>query len=126
MGGATSGYCATGQVVYGRNRTLSLAPASTEKLALSFALLSRLGPVYRIETRVLHTVQAFLASGGHMLLFRGPSGPSEPGIVVPPLEWQDTHPLVDALQSRLTVLVKRVIGPVVSVPRGTARKLDPT
>lgn len=44
---------ATGQVVYGRNRTLSLAPASTEKLALSFALLSRLGPVYRIETRVL-------------------------------------------------------------------------
>jgi serine-type D-Ala-D-Ala carboxypeptidase/endopeptidase (penicillin-binding protein 4) len=43
----------TGQVVYGRNRTLSLAPASTEKLALSFALLSRLGPVYRIETRVL-------------------------------------------------------------------------
>jgi serine-type D-Ala-D-Ala carboxypeptidase/endopeptidase (penicillin-binding protein 4) len=43
----------TGRVVYGRNRTLSLAPASTEKLALSFTLLSRLGPTYRIETRVL-------------------------------------------------------------------------
>ena len=43
----------TGRVVYGRNRTRSLAPASTEKLALSFALLSRLGPTYRIETRVL-------------------------------------------------------------------------
>ena len=43
----------TGQVVYRRNPALSLAPASTEKLALSFALLSHLGPVYRIETRVL-------------------------------------------------------------------------
>jgi D-alanyl-D-alanine carboxypeptidase/D-alanyl-D-alanine-endopeptidase (penicillin-binding protein 4) len=43
----------TGQVVYRRNPALSLAPASTEKLALSFTLLSRLGPVYRIETRVL-------------------------------------------------------------------------
>ena len=43
----------TGQVVYRRNPMLSLAPASTEKLALSFTLLSRLGPVYRIETRVL-------------------------------------------------------------------------
>lgn len=44
---------ATGRIVYQRNRSLSLAPASTEKLALSFALLSRLGPAYRIETRVL-------------------------------------------------------------------------
>jgi serine-type D-Ala-D-Ala carboxypeptidase/endopeptidase (penicillin-binding protein 4) len=43
----------TGEIVYRRNRTRSLAPASTEKLALSFTLLSRLGPVYRIETRVL-------------------------------------------------------------------------
>jgi 16S rRNA (guanine527-N7)-methyltransferase len=78
----------------------------------------------RLETRVLHTVQAFLASGGHVLLFRGPSGPSEPDVVVPPLEWQDTHPLVDTLQSRLTVLVKRDIGPTVNVPRGTTRQLD--
>jgi len=43
----------TGRIVYERNRTLSLAPASTEKLALSFSLLSVLGPTYRIETRVV-------------------------------------------------------------------------
>jgi serine-type D-Ala-D-Ala carboxypeptidase/endopeptidase (penicillin-binding protein 4) len=43
----------TGRIVYERNRTRSLAPASTEKLALSFSLLSVLGPTYRIETRVI-------------------------------------------------------------------------
>lgn len=43
----------TGEVVFGRNRSRSLAPASTEKLSLSFALLSVLGPTYRIETRVV-------------------------------------------------------------------------
>jgi D-alanyl-D-alanine carboxypeptidase/D-alanyl-D-alanine-endopeptidase (penicillin-binding protein 4) len=43
----------TGAVVFTRNGTLSLAPASTEKLTLSYALLARLGPVYRIRTVVL-------------------------------------------------------------------------
>jgi D-alanyl-D-alanine carboxypeptidase/D-alanyl-D-alanine-endopeptidase (penicillin-binding protein 4) len=43
----------TGQVVFARNPAMALAPASTEKLALSFALLTALGPAYRIETRVL-------------------------------------------------------------------------
>lgn len=73
----------------------------------------------RVEARVLHTVQAFLASGGRVLLFRGSSGPSEPTVIVPPLEWQETHPLVDSLQSRVTILVKRVIGTAAHVPRGT-------
>ena len=73
----------------------------------------------RVETRVLHTVQAFLASGGTVLLFRGPSGPAAPAVVVPPLQWQETHPLVDSLQSRVTILVKRAIGTSVHVPRGT-------
>ena len=44
---------ATGEVVYARNAGLSLAPASTEKLAISLALLARLGPTYRLETRVV-------------------------------------------------------------------------
>jgi 16S rRNA (guanine527-N7)-methyltransferase len=78
----------------------------------------------RVETRVLHTVQAFLASGGSMLLFRGPSGPSAPAVIVPPLEWQATYPLVDTLQSRVTVLVKRTIGQQRNVPRGTSSRLD--
>jgi D-alanyl-D-alanine carboxypeptidase/D-alanyl-D-alanine-endopeptidase (penicillin-binding protein 4) len=43
----------TGNIVFARNAHLSLAPASTEKLALSYALLVELGPAYRIETRVV-------------------------------------------------------------------------
>ncbi len=67
----------------------------------------------RIEARVLTTLQAFLAVGGSLMLFRGPSGPAEPAMVVPPLQWAGTVPLLEALQSRLTLLTKR------SVPRGT-------
>jgi 16S rRNA (guanine527-N7)-methyltransferase len=73
----------------------------------------------RVEPRVLQTLQAFLRPGGQLLLFRGPTGPDRPLIVVPPLEWQNTHALVDASRSRLTVLVKRRIGQ--GVPRGTIR-----
>jgi D-alanyl-D-alanine carboxypeptidase/D-alanyl-D-alanine-endopeptidase (penicillin-binding protein 4) len=43
----------TGAVVFRRNPGLSLAPASTEKLAVTYALLARLGPSYRIRTEVL-------------------------------------------------------------------------
>jgi 16S rRNA (guanine527-N7)-methyltransferase len=64
----------------------------------------------RVETRVLHTVQAFLESGGWLYLFRGPTGPAVPSLIVPPLQFVETVPLVDALQSRLTVLSKRVVG----------------
>lgn len=60
----------------------------------------------RVEARVLTTLQAFLADGGTMLLFRGPSGPAAPGMVVPPLKWAATFPLIESLQSRLTVLTK--------------------
>lgn len=63
----------------------------------------------RIEARVLTSLQAFLAPGGVILLFRGPGGPQVPAALVPPLEWTATHPLVDSLQSRLTVLTKRQI-----------------
>jgi 16S rRNA (guanine527-N7)-methyltransferase len=70
----------------------------------------------RIEMRMLNTMQAFLRPSGHVLLFRGPHGPAEP-LVVPPLRWIDTYPLVEALQSRATLLQKRPIGAY--VPRGT-------
>jgi 16S rRNA (guanine527-N7)-methyltransferase len=77
----------------------------------------------RIEGRMLNTVQAFLKPGGHVLLFRGPHGPAEP-LVVPPLKWVETHPLVETLQSRGTLLQKRPIGSY--VPRGTLpARLDP-
>lgn len=43
----------TGDVVYERNRARALAPASTVKLAVSYAVLVRLGPAYRIQTELL-------------------------------------------------------------------------
>jgi D-alanyl-D-alanine carboxypeptidase/D-alanyl-D-alanine-endopeptidase (penicillin-binding protein 4) len=43
----------TGGIVFSRHPRLSLAPASTEKLTLTYALLVRLGPAYRIRTTVL-------------------------------------------------------------------------
>jgi 16S rRNA (guanine527-N7)-methyltransferase len=60
----------------------------------------------RLETRVLISLQAFLTPGGRLLLFRGPSGPDEPSTVIPPLQWAGTHPLVESLRSRLTILAK--------------------
>ena len=63
----------------------------------------------RIETRVLTTLQAFLAPGGSLVMFRGPEGPQVPSTIVPPLEFAGTYPLLDSLQSRLTVLTKRRI-----------------
>lgn len=63
----------------------------------------------RTEARVLTSLQAFLAPAGLVMLFRGPGGPQVPAALVPPLEWTATHPLVESLQSRLTILTKRRI-----------------
>jgi D-alanyl-D-alanine carboxypeptidase/D-alanyl-D-alanine-endopeptidase (penicillin-binding protein 4) len=43
----------TGDVVYARNATRPLLPASTEKLAVAVAVLVALGPGYRLDTDVL-------------------------------------------------------------------------
>lgn len=59
----------------------------------------------RAEIRTLFTLQAFIKTGGLMFLFRGPSGPDTPE-VVPPLRWEGTFPLVEATQSRVTLLRK--------------------
>ena len=61
----------------------------------------------RVEARVLTSLQAFVRPGGQILLFRGPSGPDAPGVIVPPLDFRATHPLIESLQSRVTVLTKR-------------------
>ena len=71
----------------------------------------------KVEARVLMTLQAFLKPGAVMLLFRGASGPNTPGNVIHPLTWETTVPLLESLQSRLTVLRKRSSG--AGVPRGT-------
>jgi D-alanyl-D-alanine carboxypeptidase/D-alanyl-D-alanine-endopeptidase (penicillin-binding protein 4) len=43
----------SGATVFTQNGSLSLAPASNEKLPLTYAALAKLGPTYRIETDVL-------------------------------------------------------------------------
>ena len=43
----------SGSVVFARNETRSLQPASNEKLAVSYAALHLLGPAYRFHTEVL-------------------------------------------------------------------------
>jgi D-alanyl-D-alanine carboxypeptidase/D-alanyl-D-alanine-endopeptidase (penicillin-binding protein 4) len=45
----------TGETVYSHNASLSLRPASNEKLAVTYAALTALGPAFRIETDVLGT-----------------------------------------------------------------------
>lgn len=42
----------SGEVVYGQNDALALAPASSEKLAVTLAALRDLGPTYRFRTEV--------------------------------------------------------------------------
>jgi 16S rRNA (guanine527-N7)-methyltransferase len=71
----------------------------------------------RVEARTLMTLQAFVRPGGQVILFRGPAGPDAPQ-VIHPLEFESTVPLIESLQSRLSVLRKR--GAWAGVPRGTA------
>ena len=59
----------------------------------------------RVEVRTLLTLQAFIKPGGFVYMFRGPSGPDSPDLV-PPLRWVSTVPLIEALQSRLTIVQK--------------------
>ncbi len=44
---------ASGEVVYAQNERLALAPASNEKLAVTYAALTALGPQYRFRTQVV-------------------------------------------------------------------------
>ena len=60
----------------------------------------------RIETRTLLTLQAFLRTGGKLLLFRGSSKSDLEDSPPPPLAWMATYPLVDSLHSKLVVLSK--------------------
>jgi D-alanyl-D-alanine carboxypeptidase/D-alanyl-D-alanine-endopeptidase (penicillin-binding protein 4) len=74
--GAVAVDLATGEVVFARNASRSLAPASTEKLPLTFGLLSTLGPAYRIPTRVLATGAVEGATLHGNLILKGYGDPS--------------------------------------------------
>ena len=69
----------SGEVVYARNVGRALAPASTEKLVVTYALLVRLGPSYRLETELLgEGEQAGATWRGHLVL-RGQGDPTLAG-----------------------------------------------
>jgi 16S rRNA (guanine527-N7)-methyltransferase len=60
----------------------------------------------RVELKLLVKLQAFLKTGGRILMFRSGSGSELPPSVVPPLVYEATYPLVESLRSRLLVLRK--------------------
>jgi serine-type D-Ala-D-Ala carboxypeptidase/endopeptidase (penicillin-binding protein 4) len=66
----------TGELVYERNVSRALAPASTEKLTLSYALLIRLGPAYRIRTELLGEGTADGATWRGDLVLKGYGDPT--------------------------------------------------
>ena len=65
----------------------------------------------RVESGLLMTLQSFLAPQAVLLMFRGPTGPDQPGMM-PPLEWSATVPLVESLRSRLTIARKVAVSPL--------------
>lgn len=55
--GAVAVDLSTGQTIFARNADRSLAPASNEKLVVTYAAFVQLGPQYRFKTQVLSTGQ---------------------------------------------------------------------
>jgi D-alanyl-D-alanine carboxypeptidase/D-alanyl-D-alanine-endopeptidase (penicillin-binding protein 4) len=66
----------TGATAYSHNATLSLAPASNEKLPLTYAALATLGPGFRMETDVLGEGQLDGATWRGRLVLRGGGDPT--------------------------------------------------
>ena len=66
----------TGKAVYSRNASLSLLPASNEKLAVAFAALTALGPSFRIETDVLGEGEQVDATWQGDLVLKGYGDPT--------------------------------------------------
>jgi D-alanyl-D-alanine carboxypeptidase/D-alanyl-D-alanine-endopeptidase (penicillin-binding protein 4) len=72
----------TGTSVFSRNDTLPLAPASNEKLAVTYAALVALGPDFQIETDVLGQGQLVGTTWRGSLVLQGHGDPtlSDPGL----------------------------------------------
>ena len=90
-------------MLFSRHARLSLAPASTEKLTLSYALLTTLGPAYRIRTEVVGAGSAAGATWQGSLALKGYGDPT--------LSTGDLR----ALAARVRALgIRRVTGGVVA------------
>jgi serine-type D-Ala-D-Ala carboxypeptidase/endopeptidase (penicillin-binding protein 4) len=66
----------TGETVYAQNPARGLAPASNEKLPLTYAALSTLGPSFRIETDVLGEGELDGSTFNGTLVLRGGGDPT--------------------------------------------------
>jgi D-alanyl-D-alanine carboxypeptidase/D-alanyl-D-alanine-endopeptidase (penicillin-binding protein 4) len=66
----------TGETVYSQNASLSLLPASNEKLAVTYAALTALGPGFRIETDVLGEGQQVGTTWQGNLVLKGYGDPT--------------------------------------------------
>jgi serine-type D-Ala-D-Ala carboxypeptidase/endopeptidase (penicillin-binding protein 4) len=67
---------ATGEAVYSHNASLPLLPASNEKLAVTYAALTALGPSFTIETDVLGTGEQVGATWQGDLVLKGDGDPT--------------------------------------------------
>ena len=74
--GAVAMDLATGSVLFTQNQALPLAPASNEKLPLSYAALSNLGASYRIETDVFGEGSQDATSFDGTLVLKGGGDPT--------------------------------------------------
>lgn len=61
----------------------------------------------RVDDRSLKCLQQLVRGGGSVFLFKGASEQFQPKAVRPPLRYYGTYSLLDSLQSRLVVLVKK-------------------
>jgi serine-type D-Ala-D-Ala carboxypeptidase/endopeptidase (penicillin-binding protein 4) len=66
----------TGEAVYSRNASLPLLPASNEKLAVTYAALTALGPSFTIETDVLGNGQQVDTTWQGNLVLKGYGDPT--------------------------------------------------
>jgi D-alanyl-D-alanine carboxypeptidase/D-alanyl-D-alanine-endopeptidase (penicillin-binding protein 4) len=67
---------ATGEAIYAHNESLPLLPASNEKLAVTYAALTALGPSFTIETDVLGVGQQVGATWQGDLVLKGYGDPT--------------------------------------------------
>ena len=74
--GAVALDLASGAVLFEQNPGRPLAPASNEKLPLTYAALARLGPAFRIETDVLGEGQQDGAQWTGTLVLKGNGDPT--------------------------------------------------
>ena len=91
----------TGTAVFERNPALSLAPASNEKLAVTYAALEIFGPDYRIETDVLGQGQLVGTIWRGALVLQGHGDPT-----------LSSADLVSLARQVRAAGVRRVAGPV--------------